>query len=60
MYNRTLFPRNWLHDQRLPYTSGRLKSGANVPTSGRSNVTVTVATPLPKCHHSIVRLLNCG
>ena len=46
MYNRTLFPRNWLHDQRLPYTSGKLKSGASMPTCGRSNATLTVVTPL--------------
>ena len=45
MNNRTLFPRNWLHDQRLPYTSGKLKSGASMPTSGRCNVTLTVETP---------------
>ena len=50
MYNRTLFPRNWLHDQRLPYTSGKLKSGASTPTCGRSNATLTVETPFrQKC-----------
>ena len=50
MYNRTLFPRNWLHDQRLPYTSGKLKSGASTPTCGRSNATLTVETPLRLTH----------
>ena len=53
MYSRTLFPRNWLHDQRLPYTSGKLKSGASMSTCGRSNATLTVETPLrQKCDRS--------
>ena len=54
MYNRTLLPRNWLHDQRLPYTSGRLKSGASIPTSGRCKVTLTVP-PLSPLTHPVSR-----
>ena len=57
MYNRTLLPRNWLHDQRLPNTSGRLKSGASIPTSGRCNVTLTVP-PLSPLTHPVPRTIR--